>query len=40
MELSLNVTKVQGVHKVSLQFRKFITKANEKTDDKMRSIYI
>ena len=22
----------QGVHKVSLQFRKFITKANEKTD--------
>ena len=25
-------TQVQGVHKVSLQFEKFITKANEKTD--------
>ena len=24
--------EVQGIHKVSLQFQKFITKANEKTD--------
>ena len=26
------MNEVQGVHKVSLQFQKFITKASEKTD--------
>ena len=25
--------EVQGVHKVSMQIRKFITKANERTDE-------
>ena len=27
------INYIQGVHKVSLQFQKFITKANEKTDE-------
>ena len=32
---------IQGVHKVSLQFQKFITKANERTDKwKLLDVYI